>query len=469
MRLRFAPSPTGHLHLGGLRTALFNHALARRHGGRFVLRIEDTDRRRLVPGAAEALEEVLEWAGLAPDESPARGGAHGPYTQSQRLGLYAEHAARLLGGPQPWAYRCFCSPERLAAVRPGYDGRCRGLGRDEAEERAARGEAHTVRLRVPRDEGVAVRDLVYGAVRFGGAVMDDAVLVKSDGLPTYHLASVVDDEAMGITHVLRGEEWLSSTPKHLLLYRALGLAPPEFAHLPLLVNPDGSKLSKRQDGLRVQSLRAQGFLPGAVVNFAAFLGWRSPGGQAEVFADAAAVATDFALAGVARSPAAVDLRKLRHLNRQHQLAMAPGSPALAAAVQAAAPVVRARHPGACVELLGDAYIGRVLLACCGSFDTVMGAVGCDYFWREPDHGGALSAAAAAGVRALVVVLQRGGDVDLGVALREAADEAGLGPGALLSAVRRALTGEGTGPEVASIIGVLGRERVLRRLCAALAV
>lgn len=252
VRVRYAPSPTGYLHLGGLRTALYNYAFARQRGGAFLLRIEDTDAARTVAGAAEALQQTLAWCGLAADEGPAAGGPHGPYVQSHRLPLYASAARDLLASGA--AYRCFCAPDRLAALRAAqakaggvsiYDRACARLPAAEAEARAAGGAAHTVRLRVPRGQpggATELEDVVLGRVRFGHAQVDDQVLLKSDGWPTYHLASVVDDHAMGVTHVVRGQEWLSSTPKHLLTYAALGWEPPAFAHLPLLLNPDRSKL-----------------------------------------------------------------------------------------------------------------------------------------------------------------------------------------------------------------------------------
>ena len=237
VRVRFAPSPTGHLHLGGLRTALFNALYARKMGGTMVLRIEDTDQNRLVPGAADMLVAALRWAGVTIDEGPGAtgAGAHGPYVQSERLGLYDAHAATLMEGGH--AYRCFCTSDRLAAVRKlaskvgsstAYDGACREMHPDQAAEKMAAGVPHTIRLRAPREGSTTVDDLVYGTVKFENASVDDQVLMKSNGFPTYHLANVVDDHLMDITHVLRGEEWLSSAAKHVLLYRAFGWQEPKF-------------------------------------------------------------------------------------------------------------------------------------------------------------------------------------------------------------------------------------------------
>lgn len=285
VRVRYAPSPTGSLHLGGLRTALFNFLFARQRQGRFLVRIEDTDQKRLVPGSALQLQALLGEYGIAADE-PVQ-------AQSSRLDLYQRHASALLDGGH--AYRCFCSAERLAAVRArqgkhgqhsAYDGRCRGVGADEALARAAAGEAHTVRMRAPRTGTTTVEDLVRGSVVFDNRQMDDQIVVKSDGFPTYHLASVVDDHDMDVSHVIRGEEWVSSTPKHLTLYEMLGWRPPVFVHLPLLLNADRSKLSKRNDDASAHDfVHVHGYEPSAVLNFVALLGWTPKAGGAAASED----------------------------------------------------------------------------------------------------------------------------------------------------------------------------------------
>uniref|UniRef100_A0A4W6GBG3 Nondiscriminating glutamyl-tRNA synthetase EARS2, mitochondrial n=1 Tax=Lates calcarifer TaxID=8187 RepID=A0A4W6GBG3_LATCA len=273
VRVRFAPSPTGFLHLGGLRTALYNYIFAKKYGGAFILRLEDTDQSRLVPGAAESIEDMLEWAGIPPDESPRQGGPAGPYLQSQRLDLYSQTAQQLLESGQ--AYYCFCSPQRLellkkAALRSGetprYDNRCRHLRVDQVQEKLAQGTAHVIRFRL--EEGVEpFQDLIFGWNRHEVAQVEgDPVVIKADGFPTYHLANIVDDHYMKISHVLRGSEWLISTSKHLLMYRALGWTPPTFGHLPLLMNKDGSKLSKRQGDIFIQSFQRDGILPEALLD-----------------------------------------------------------------------------------------------------------------------------------------------------------------------------------------------------------
>lgn len=289
VRVRFAPSPTGSLHIGGVRTVLFAELFARKHGGALILRIEDTDQERLVSGAVDTIYDGLQWVGIQADEGPREGGPHAPYVQSERLPLYREHASALVDGGS--AYLCFCTKERLEEVRAAqrargdavtrYDGRCRGLAAGEAARRAA-GESHVVRLKVPETGTIAVHDLVYGDIEWPLASIDDQVLLKSDGFPTYHLAVVVDDHVMGITHIFRAEDWLPSTPKHLLVYRAFGWDVPEHAHLPNVLGPDGKKLSKRHGATAVSEFRARGFIPEGVTNYLALLGW-APGSEDEVF------------------------------------------------------------------------------------------------------------------------------------------------------------------------------------------
>ncbi|KZF26564.1 glutamyl-tRNA synthetase [Xylona heveae TC161] len=288
-RTRFAPSPTGYLHLGSLRTALFNYLLAKRTGGQFLLRIEDTDQKRTIPGAEQRLCEDLKWAGLQWDEGPEVGGPYGPYRQSERTPLYQEHAQKLIKSGH--AYRCFCPSERLHALArqrnklglpTDYDRTCASIPAGESEDRAAKGESHVIRLKVP-DKYPDMVDLVYGKVRNTKAVapfkhgelsFEDPVLLKSDGLPTYHLANVVDDHHMKITHVIRAAEWISSTPKHLYMYHAFDWAPPEFAHVGLLQDENGHKLSKRNFDLDISAFRdTWGIFPEALANYAALLGW----------------------------------------------------------------------------------------------------------------------------------------------------------------------------------------------------
>ena len=280
VRVRFAPSPTGRPHVGGIRTAMFNWLLARHTSGSFILRIEDTDITRKVEGALEYIMEGLKWLGLDWDEGPDVGGEYGPYYQSQRLHLYREAAERLVA--QCDAYYCYCSSERLEKMRqeqvarkepPGYDRYCRELSPQERINLEAKGITPVVRFRVPLDGQTGFTDHIYGDVVFENSNIDDFVMLKSDGYPTYHLANVVDDHAMAISHVIRGEEWVSSTPKHILMYRALGFTPPQYVHHPLIVGPDRAKLSKRHGDVSILEFRNNGYLPETMFNFIGLIGW----------------------------------------------------------------------------------------------------------------------------------------------------------------------------------------------------
>ncbi|KAF1962351.1 glutamyl-tRNA synthetase [Byssothecium circinans] len=285
-RTRFAPSPTGYLHLGSLRTALFNYLLAKRTGGQFLLRIEDTDQKRTVPDAESRLFQDLRWAGLQWDEGPEVGGPYGPYKQSERSALYHDHAHELLDNGH--AYRCFCSAERLNALaeqrhRMGmatdYDRTCANIPQEESDDRASKGEKHVIRLKVP-EQYPSYEDLIYGVFKplqrrghVTETAYEDPILLKSDGLPTYHLANVVDDHHMKITHVIRGSEWMPSTPKHIAMYNAFGWEPPQFAHVGLLVDEQGNKLSKRNFDTDITAFKEMEIFPETLTNFAALLGW----------------------------------------------------------------------------------------------------------------------------------------------------------------------------------------------------
>lgn len=329
MRTRFPPSPTGLLHIGGLRTALFAWLLAKKTGGTFTLRIEDTDQSREVLGAAENIVATLTWAGLTPDEGvmfDAEGklterGEYGPYHQSKRLPLYKKYADQLIGSGH--AYHCFCTSERLDQMRksqeakkqaPMYDRTCLELSKEEVQRRLAAGEKHVIRMKVPREETVEYTDEIYGSLTFKGYTIDDQVLMKSDGFPTYHLAHVVDDHLMKMGMVNRGEEWLSSLPKHLLLFKAFGWPPPRYAHVPLLLNKDRSKLSKRQGDVAAEEYIKKGYLPEALLNFLALLGW-NPGTTQELFSISELIES-FSLDRVHKSGAVFDIEKLDWLQGQ---------------------------------------------------------------------------------------------------------------------------------------------------------
>ncbi len=288
VRVRSAPSPTGELHIGNVRTMLYNHLFARQNGGTAVLRIEDTDQERFDPRALPSIYDGLHWLGLRWDEGPREGGPHGPYVQSERLAIYQRHAQQLVD--EGAAYFCFCSKARLDQLRAQqqarreltrYDRFCRKIDPATAAGRAAR-EPHVVRLKVPDEGVVAIDDMVHGHVEWSLATIEDQILLKSDGFPTYHLGVVVDDHLMEITHIIRGEEWLASVPKHLLIYRAFGWDVPPMAHVPLVLGPDGKKLAKRHGATRLSEFRDQGYLPEAIVNYLALVGW-APGTEDEVF------------------------------------------------------------------------------------------------------------------------------------------------------------------------------------------
>lgn len=329
VRVRIAPSPTGDPHVGTAYIALFNYVFARKHGGAFILRIEDTDRARSRADSEAAILRALRWVGLEWDEGPDVGGDAGPYRQSERSAIYREHADLLVERGR--AYRCFCTAERLAQVReraraekrnPMYDGHCRAIAADESQARAAGGEAHTVRLAVPRDvdesgAGPVTRfaDHLRGPIEIAHEQVDDQILLKSDGFPTYHLANVVDDHAMGISHVIRAEEWISSTPKHVMLYDAFGWRQPVWIHMPLLRNPDKSKISKRKNPVSIDYYRDAGILPRALRNFLAIMGW-SFGGDREKFTLAEMIEV-FSWDKVSLGSPVFDQDKLRWLNEKY--------------------------------------------------------------------------------------------------------------------------------------------------------
>ncbi len=371
VRTRYAPSPTGDPHVGNIRTAIFAWALARANGGQFLLRIEDTDQRRLNEGSVEAIYESLRWLGIDWDEGPDIGGPHGPYVQSERLAKHQSAAAKLLAEGK--AYRCFCSAERLDAMRaaqaaakrpPGYDGLCRDIGAAESERRATSGP-FTVRFKMRREGVTVLDDIVRGRVTFENALQDDFVALKSDGFPTYHLALIVDDTDMEITHAIRGEEWISSAPKHLQVYEAMGLPPTRFAHLPLIVGADRKKLSKRSGDVSLLEYAAKGYLPEAMLNFLVLLGWSLDDKTSIISRDE--LLAHFTLERVVPNPAVFDLDRLNFLNGHYIRALSeerwtalvgdwaerglsgPARERLdAATITAAAPLLRER-----VATLGD--------------------------------------------------------------------------------------------------------------------
>ena len=329
VRVRFAPSPTGYLHIGGLRTALFNYLYARHTGGKMILRIEDTDRTRFVEGALENLLKALDWSGVEIDEGVmldenglvTEKGDFGPYIQSERVekGIYDKYIEKLI--EEGKAYYCFCSQERVDKVRdqmradgltPKYDGLCRSIPLEEAKQRVANGEEHTVRLKLPKDYEISFEDRIKGKISFNTDDQDDQVLIKRDGYPTYHFAVVVDDHLMGITHVVRGDEWISSTPKHVYLYEAFGWDAPEYIHLPTVLNKDHKKYSKRNGDGMVEDFIEEGYMPEGLINFLSLLGW-SPDSEEEIFT-IEELAKQFDFDRVNKTGAVFDKRKLDWVN-----------------------------------------------------------------------------------------------------------------------------------------------------------
>lgn len=340
IRTRFAPSPTGYVHIGNFRTALFGYLFAKHSGGKFILRIEDTDRARLVEGAVDNLLRVLKQMGIEPDEGfyldnegkVKERGEFGPYLQSQRLSTYQKYALQLV--QENKAYYCYCSEARLDELRkeqtalkkpPMYDGHCRNLSKEQAEAESEKcrteGRNPVIRFAMPKEGKTTLHDLIYGDISYENSLLDDQVILKSDGFPTYHLAVVIDDHLMQITHITRTEEWLPSSPKHILLYQAFGWQHPQFVHMPLLLNPDKSKLSKRQGDVAVEDFLKDGYLKDALINFVAFLGW-NPKTEKEIYSLEELI-QDFDLAKVNKSGAIFDIKKLDWINSHYIRALQP--------------------------------------------------------------------------------------------------------------------------------------------------
>ena len=471
VRTRFAPSPTGFLHVGGLRTALYNYLFAKREGGTFILRIEDTDQSRKVEGAVENLISTLEWAGVRFDEGPGREGECGPYIQSQRITLYHKHAHELV--EEGKAYYCFCTAERLKEVRErqiaaklpsSYDRRCRDLSRVEVTEQLEHGAPHVVRMKVPLEGDLTFADLIRGNVTISHKILDDQVILKTDGYPTYHLAVVVDDHFMKITHVIRGEEWLSSTPKHVLLFNYFGWDLPQFAHLPLLLNPDKSKLSKRQGDVAVEDYRLKGYLKEALVNFVAFLGW-NPGDERELFL-LEELTKEFSLARVGSSGAVFNIEKLDWLNFEH-LRRKPDAEVLR--------MLREYLAGTEVadRSFDDAYLLGVIAAMRERVSFVKDFVEkSNYFFTAPHQYDPevvkkrWKPNSALLLRALATEyagLTTAGKEEYETALHRNAEKFQVTNGELIHPLRLAVSGTGSGPGLFDILAVLGKEETVQRI------
>ncbi len=475
VRVRYAPSPTGDPHVGNIRSALFNWLFARHTGGKFILRIEDTDQARTVEGALETILESLEWLGLDWDEGPRTGGPYGPYLQSERLDLYHSEVERLVRDGN--AYYCYCTPEELAEMRkqqqlrrepPGYDRRCRFL---TPEQRSARENLpHVVRYMTPLDgDPVTVHDVIRGDVTFELSALDDFVMLKSDGYPTYHLANVVDDHAMRISHVLRAEEWLPSTPRHVLLYAALGFEPPIFGHLPMLLGRDRSKLSKRHGATSLLDYRDEGFLPQAMLNFLVLLGW-SLDDKTELMSRSDLI-DNFSLERVGKSSAIFDMDKLTWMNGVYLRQLAEDELA-ALMAKAVAPFMENRG-----KTLDTDYLRGIIPLVQDRLKTLKPdeVWGLSSFFLVDDleyetddlvPKGMDRTATTAALEATTEALKPLSSFDaqtLEGVLRPLAEELQLKTRELFGAVRVAVTGSSAAPPLFDTLAAVGRDRVLRRL------
>ncbi|HHW42759.1 MAG TPA: glutamate--tRNA ligase [Desulfotomaculum sp.] len=475
VKVRFAPSPTGPLHIGGARSALFNWLFARNRGGTFLVRIEDTDLERSSRESEENILAGLRWLGLDWDEGIGVGGPGGPYRQTERLPIYRQYADRLL--ETGWAYRCYCTEEELAAQReellargemPRYTGRCRHLTGEERCRLEAQGRRPVLRFAVPAGEKIIIQDLVRGSVSFDGDGMGDFIIVKSDGIPTYNFAVVVDDHTMGITHVIRAEEHLSNTPRQVLLYRALGWPEPRFAHVSLILGEDRTKMSKRHGATSIEQYREMGYLPEALVNFLALLGW-SPGGEEEVLT-LDQLKEQFSLDRVAKNPAVFDLDKLNWLNGHYIR-----TSSLERITDLAIPFLQ-KAGYAPEEITPERYQWlKALVAAVRDYLSNLSEITqhVDIFFAAevpPADGEARSVLAGeqvpAVLRAVAEKVRAVDELDEEVAramLKKLPRELGLGGKKVYMPLRVALTGRTHGPELYQVIPLLGREKVLERV------
>ena len=472
-RLRFAPSPTGYLHVGGARTALFNWLYCRRHGGTFILRIEDTDVERSSADMVTGILDSLRWLGLEWDEGPGAGGPHGPYFQSERLDLYRRAAADLVAAGH--AYYCYCRPDELKARREAalaagaesmYDGRCRSLSTDDIARREAAGDPRAIRMRVPEGGATTFVDLVHGPITVDHANLEDFVVLRSDGHPTYHLSVVVDDVAMAITHVVRGDDHISNTPKQVLLYHAMRAPLPAFAHVPLILGPDKKRLSKRHGATSVGEYETQGYLPEAMVNFLALLGW-SPGDDREVMSFDELIQA-FMLEGISGGNAVFNPEKLDWFNQQHvaRLSAAEILGRIGAALEAAGLMPSTAEARARLERAVDLVKPRArrladlvpLLAPFVAETIAIDPAAAAKHLSDPALEAHLDA-----WRRRAAAVEPFAAAELEAELRAVAAERGIKAAALIHATRVAVTGQAVSPSLFDVLEIVGRERVLRRL------
>jgi len=474
VRVRFAPSPTGFLHVGNARTALFNYLFARQTGGAFILRLEDTDLERSTDAAEKATLEDLRWLGLDWDEGPDRAGRYGPYRQSERIQVYRNYASGLLEKGK--VYRCYCTPEELEEGRksslargipPKYDGRCRNLTPEEGNAMVAAGRPASLRFKVEA-RNIEFEDLVKGRVVFDGHGIGDFIILRSDGIAPYNFAAVVDDALMEITHVIRGEDHLTNTPRQLLLYRAMALPPPRFAHLPLILGADRTPLSKRHGATAVAHFREEGYLPEALVNFLALLGWSSRDGR-EIFTPGELV-REFSLERVSHSAAVFDLKKLKWLNRAYLKGFHAKE-----ALDLSLPFLH--KAGLSVEGKNELWLGGILEAVWPEVDTLSQlADRLKIFFDtslalEPEAERLLAREESRGVlRGLKEELRAVEQVtpeNFKHILYNLGKRAGISGRGLYMPLRAALTGATHGPELEKVFILLGKEEILRRAESAL--
>lgn len=479
VRVRFAPSPTGHLHLGSARTALYNFLYARQKGGQFILRIEDTDRKRFVPGAEDEFYQWLHWLGIDWDESPDKGGPFGPYRQSERRAIYQEYASKLIESGH--AYYCFCSPERLEKVRqeqqkrketPRYDGLCRRLTLEEAKARVAAGEKHVVRFKTPYDGTTTVADFLRGSITVENRMLDDYILIKSDGLALYHLAASVDDHLMEITHVIRGSEWLPTLPLHGLIHRAFGWQEPIYVHLSVFLKPSGKgKMSKRESAdlikeghsIFIKDLQGLGYIPEAIVNWIALMGW-SYDDHTEFFTMPDLI-EKFSLEHLNPSPAAINFAKFDYFNGLHIRNL--GLDDLAKRIKPF--FVQAGCDPDDETLLKLAPILRERLQGLDDAPVMAGFFFKSEITYDPHElaiEGLSQVETAALLEQIVVIFKGLPDVRLETAeppMRKLVEESGLKAGQVFGLVRIAITGQRVSPPLFESIEIIGKEIVVRRL------
>lgn len=475
-RVRFAPSPTGYLHVGGLRTALYNYLFSKKNNGTFVLRIEDTDRNRYVEGAVENLIQALKWAGLHFDEGPDAGGNYGPYMQSQRLDIYKKYSGELVAKGK--AYYCFCTPERLQTLREEqekqklpqakYDKHCLHLSKEEVENNLTAGIPKVVRLNVEPNHTIKFDDVIRDHVEFESNNVDDQVLIKSDNYPTYHLANVVDDHLMKITHVIRGEEWLSSTPKHVLLYDAFEWERPIFAHLPLLLNPDRSKLSKRQGDVAVEDYHDKGFLKEALINFVALLGWNA--GDDKEFYYMNELVESFSLERVNKAGAVFDLQKLNWLNAEHLRKKSSEELLLDLKLE----IHKSKFKD---QNYSDEYLSLIIEAMKERVSFVKEFIeNCTYFYEAPTvyeqkaiekNWKPETPEQLKKLNSEFYKLSNPTKEDFEHALLKASEDLNIGKGKLIHPLRLAVSGQSTGPGMFDLLFILGKDEVVKRIETAL--